>query len=106
MSRRKKQVNLTVDPDIYNEAMRRFKAMDMSMSAFFEQNVAQFLQATESLVPLIDAVERGEQPNKAGIKALVRSFQADNSILVGDSLTTFGHTLRESGEFLKDTDKK
>lgn len=106
MGRRKKTVTFTVDADIHQEAMRRFRAMDMTLSGFIEQNLAQFLQGTESLLPLIDAVERGEQPSPASVKAAARSFQADSSILVGDSLTTFGHTLRKSGEFLKDKDKK
>ena len=60
----KTRLNLTIDPEIYRAAKARFAIADMNMSGFVEDQLVLFLQLTEPLVPLFEAVERGDvQPD-------------------------------------------
>jgi hypothetical protein len=103
---RKQRINLTVDPDIYREAVRRFKIMDSSISAFLEQNLALFIQMTEPLVPLIEQAESGEV-DPAQMKSAMRSFLMHSTAVVGGQVQEFGQLLAEANQEWGDsTDKK
>ena len=71
----KSRLNLTIDPDIYREARRIFRATDMNMSTFMEIQLAKFLQTIQPLMPLLEQVERGER-DAADAKAAIRIWFA------------------------------
>lgn len=105
---KKARLNLTIDPDIYRAARRRFNVMDLNMSAFIEQQLATFLQLTEPFAPLLDDVEAGKV-DPAALKSAVRSFNATGMTLIGEHLATFGQLQQEIQEFTEGkehTDKK
>ncbi len=104
-NRSKRRVNLTVDPAIYGEAMKRFQAVDMSMSAFVEAQMALFLQITEPLAPLFEAVERGEADPMV-LKIALRAAFSGATVEVGEVKITgpLSHGFAPSS--VSGTDKK
>lgn len=71
----KARLNLTIDPDIYQEARRVFDAMEMNMSAFVEIQLAKFLQTIHPLMPLLEQANLGER-EAADAKAAMRIWFA------------------------------
>lgn len=99
--RKKQRINLTVDPDIYRESVRRFTLMDASMSAFLEQNLAMFIQMTEPLVPLLEQVESGEA-DPVQMKSAMRAFLLNSTAVVGGQVQQFGQIMSEANKELED----
>jgi antitoxin component of RelBE/YafQ-DinJ toxin-antitoxin module len=106
---RKQRINLTVDPDIYRDAKRLFTALDMNMSQFVELNLAQFLQLTRPMIPVLEEIERGNQ-DPAELKTALRAFMANGHAAMGTGLQAFGQMTAEVAGFLGEleeaTDKK
>jgi hypothetical protein len=106
---KKARLNLTMDHDLYREAKRVFPVLGLNMSAFVEMNLAQFLQLTRPLLPLLDAVEAGEV-DPAALKVAMRGFMSNSQVVLGEQLQTFGEVSGEMAEFLRElevnTDKK
>lgn len=102
----RRRINLTVDNDIHREAMRRFRAMDSSMSAFVEQNLALFIQMTEPLMPMIEQAESGTV-DPVQMKTAMRAFLMHSTAVVGGQVQEFGQIMSEANkEWGDDTDKK
>lgn len=101
----KARINLTIDPAIYQAAVRRFQILDMSVSAFTEAQMALFLQMTEPLAPLIEAVDRGEA-DPAVLKAAVRAHFARSTVEAGEVTITGPLTHGFSPDSVPSTDKK
>lgn len=103
--RTKRRVNLSIDPAIYDEAMKRFRIVDMSVSAFVEAQMALFLQVTEPLAPLFESVDRGET-DPVALKAAMRAHFARAAVDVGEVKITGPLTGGFAPSSVSDTDKK
>jgi len=104
-NRSKRRVNLSVDPAIYGEAMKRFQTVDMSMSAFVEAQLALFLHVTEPLSPLFEAVQKGEA-DPTSLKVALRAGFSGANVQVGEVKISgpLSHGFAPSS--VPDTDKK
>lgn len=104
-NRHKRRVNLTVDPAIYGEAIKRFQTVDMSMSAFVEAQLALFLQITEPIAPLFEALQKGEADPMA-LKVGLRAVFSGATVELGEVKITgpLSHGFAPSS--VPDTDKK
>lgn len=103
--RNKSRANLTIDPDIYRDAQRVFKLLDMNMSGFFEQQLAVFLQTLAPLRPIMEQVELGKV-DPAELKAAMRAFSASATGQVVEQLAEFQRRAREVEQIEVSTDKK
>lgn len=102
---KKERFNLTCDADLAREARRYFGTLDLNMSAYFEQTLAQFIMTLKPFEPLLEDIEAGKA-DPAQLKMAVRLFMANASEVVGSNLAEFGRLTQEVNRTLVDTDKK
>lgn len=104
--RKKERFNLSCDADLAREARRYFPALDLNMSAFFEQALSQFILTLKPFEPLLDEIETG-RADPVQLKAAMRLYMSNASELVGSNLEEFGKVSREVNKaLLDDTAKK
>jgi len=105
----KTRVNISVDTDMHREAKRRFPVLDLTFSGWVEDQLALFLQATDGMVPYLEAIEAGEA-DPAQVKAFLRSFLATSTSMLGAQLVELGKATQQIQQLVNeqegDTHKK